>query len=108
MDPASTLRRARRRARLSQRALAKRTLIAQPTIARIEMGREDPRIATLERLLRACGEELGARPMRGEGIDRTQIQELLRLAPRRRLELAGEESEALRRLPHFEGGPDAL
>lgn len=93
------LRRARRRARLSQRGLASRTSIAQPTIARIETGREDPRVATLERLLRACGEELRARPVRGGGVDRTQIRELLRLSPRRRLELAAEESEALARLP---------
>jgi predicted transcriptional regulator len=108
MDVGSTLRRARRTAHLSQRALAARTSVAQPTIARIEMGREDPRIDTLERLLRACGEELGARPVRGEGIDRTQIRELLRLTPRRRLELAGEEAEAIRRLPRIEGAFDAL
>jgi transcriptional regulator with XRE-family HTH domain len=108
MDPGPALRRARRRARLSQRELAGRTAVAQPTIARIEKGREDPRIATLDRLLRACGEELGARPVRGEGVDRTQIQELLRLTPRRRLELAGEESESLRRLPRFDGGASAL
>jgi predicted transcriptional regulator len=108
MDAGSTLRRARRRARLSQRALARQTSVAQPTIARIEMGHEDPRIATLERLLRACGEELRAQPLRGEGIDRTQIRELLRLTPRQRLELAAEEAEALRRIPRIEGVLDAL
>lgn len=41
----------RKGAGLSQRELALRTGVAQPTIARIEGGRVDPRVTTLERLL---------------------------------------------------------
>jgi predicted transcriptional regulator len=97
MEAAGTVRRARRRARLSQRALAQRATVAQPTIARIEAGREDPRLSTLLRLLRACGEELEAVTARGEGVDRTQIRELLSLTPRERLDLAAVECAALER-----------
>jgi len=54
------LREARTRAALSQREFARVTGVAQPTIARIEGGREDPRVKTLDRLLRACGSTLTA------------------------------------------------
>lgn len=108
MNPGATLRRARRRARLSQRALAGRTSVAQPTIARIEVGREDPRVGTLQRLLMACGEELNAIAARGEGVDRTQIRELLRLSPRERLDLIGEEYAALSRIRPLRSAPDVV
>jgi predicted transcriptional regulator len=66
---------------LSQRELAARTGVAQPTIARIETGVTDPRVETLDRLLRACGEGLTTARRRGAGVDRTQLRELLRLSP---------------------------
>lgn len=97
MDAGGTLRRARRRAGLTQRALAQATGVAQPTIARIETGDETPRVDTLARLLWACGERLEAMPRGGEGVDRTQIVELRRLTPGERVRRAGEESEAMRR-----------
>jgi len=50
MDAARTLRDARRRAHLTQRALASRSGIPQPAIARIERGTVVPRVDTLDRL----------------------------------------------------------
>ncbi|MGA9159830.1 MAG: helix-turn-helix transcriptional regulator, partial [Actinomycetota bacterium] len=55
VDAARTLREARRGAGLTQRALALRAGIPQPTIARIEARTVVPRIDTLDRLLSACG-----------------------------------------------------
>ena len=92
VDSAAALRKARRRAGLSQRELASRTSVAQPTIARIERGLEAPRVATLARLLEACGESLEARPRLGMGVDRTLIREMLRRTPAERLESLGEEA----------------
>ena len=85
MEVGSSLRKARRRAGLSQRALAARTGIAQPTIARIERGQDDPRLRTIERLLQACDETVEALPRPGLGVDRTEIRELLALTPRQRM-----------------------
>ena len=79
---------ARSRARLTQRELAARTGIPQETIARIERGRVDPRVGTLDRLLDGCGFGLEVEPRLGIGIDRTQIDALLDLTPVERLALA--------------------
>ena len=84
---------------MSQRALAARTGVAQPTIARIERGHDDPRLQTLERLLNACEETIEVLPRAGIGIDRTEIRELLALAPRDRIALLTDEAAALDRLP---------
>lgn len=58
MDAVQLLRDARRRAGLSQRELAVRAGVSQPAVARLESGRHSPSLATLERLLSACGERL--------------------------------------------------
>jgi transcriptional regulator with XRE-family HTH domain len=79
------VREARRRARLTQRELAAKAGIPQETIARIERGRADPRANTLDRLLAACEFGLEVMPRLGIGIDRTQIDALLRLSPSERL-----------------------
>lgn len=100
-DPSSagaTLRKARSRARLSQRTLAARTGIAQPTIARIELGLVDPRVGTLARLFEACGQSLEARTALGSGVDRTGIRELLRLTAAERLAGLVDEAAAAERL----------
>jgi len=97
VNPGATLREARRRAGLSQRALAARVGVPQPVVARIERGGVSPRIDTLERLLRGCGEELGTRPRLGEGVDRTAIRELLKLSPGERARLAVEEARNVER-----------
>lgn len=83
---------------MSQRALSARTGIAEATIARIETGRDNPRVDTLERLLRACGDSLEAVPRAGVGIDRTEIRELLALTPAERVATLAEEATVLARL----------
>jgi transcriptional regulator with XRE-family HTH domain len=82
------VREARGRARLTQRQLSAKSGIPQETIARIERGRADPRVTTLDRLLEACEFGLEVMPRLGIGIDRTQIYELLKLTPSERLTLA--------------------
>ena len=89
------LRKARRRAGLSQRDLAGLTGVAQPTIARVERGVEVPRVDTLARLLSACGESLEALPSLGVGVDRSLIREMLRRTPAERLASLAEEAEFL-------------
>ena len=79
---------ARRRSGLTQRALSAKAGIPQETIARIERGRTDPRVGTLDRLLEAGEYGLEALPRLGIGIDRTQIDALLRLTPEHRLDVA--------------------
>ncbi len=98
MEVAAVVRDARRAAGLTQRNLARRTGIAQPTIARIERGQVDPRVDTLARLLSECGLELAAVPVAGTGVDRSQIREMLRLSPLERLELLRRDAAGLRRL----------
>lgn len=85
MSSADLVRSARRRCRITQRELAQRTGIAQPTIARIESGRADPLFSTVQRLLEACGAEIHGEVRPGYGIDRTQIRELLKLTYAERL-----------------------
>lgn len=88
MDAAQTLRDARRRAGLTQRALARRANTQQPTVARIESRAVVPRVDTLDRLLAACGLELATVPRPGTSLDRTLIHERLRLTPAERGRLA--------------------
>jgi transcriptional regulator with XRE-family HTH domain len=99
MDVGISLRRARRRAGLTQRALARATGVAQPTIARIERGSEQPRVSTLMALLDACGHRIEVRAAGGEGVDRTAIRELLNLTPAQRAALAVTEARALDAVP---------
>lgn len=68
----------------TQRKLAVRAGVPQSTVGRIEAGIVDPRVSTIQRLLRACGEEWDVRA--GEGIDRTQMWRIFRLTPRERME----------------------
>ena len=82
---ARMLRHARRSAGLTQRALGAKTSVPQETIARIEAGRADPRVETLDRLLEGCGYGLEHLPRLGIGIDRPQIRERLELSPSDRL-----------------------
>ncbi|MGH9889197.1 MAG: helix-turn-helix domain-containing protein, partial [bacterium] len=72
---------ARRRAGLTQRQLSAKAGIPQESIARIERGRVDPRVGTLDRLLAACEFGLEAMPRLGIGIDRSQIHALMLLTP---------------------------
>jgi transcriptional regulator with XRE-family HTH domain len=99
MDAAGSLvRRARRRANLSQRDLAARAEVPQSTVGRIESGSTDPRASTLSKLLQACGFELEAEPRLGLGVDRTQIRERLGMSPRERIESTAAAAEAVSRI----------
>ena len=95
MDAGRSLRRARSKARLTQRRLAAVTGVPQPAIARIESGAVTPRVDTLQRLLRGCGHTLEIERIRGEGLDRTVIRELLKLTPRQRIERAARDANNL-------------
>jgi len=77
---------ARRSAGLSQRELAVASGVPQPTIARIESGKQMPRADTLDRLLRACGWELDMTPRRGQEVDRRELDRFLELSPAQRIE----------------------
>jgi transcriptional regulator with XRE-family HTH domain len=94
----SLLREARSSAGLTQRELARRAGVPQPTVARIESGAVMPRVDTLDRLLRWCGRELTTAPRAGTGVDRGQIVEMRRLPPRARLELLVRDERGLTRL----------
>jgi hypothetical protein len=67
-------------------------------VARIAVGSEIPRVDTLTRLLRACGETIEVLPRAGVGIDRTGIRALLALTPAQRIAMLRDEATTLARL----------
>ncbi|MHB8241893.1 MAG: helix-turn-helix domain-containing protein [Solirubrobacteraceae bacterium] len=77
---------ARRSAGLTQADLAKRLEISQAAVARLERADSNPRLATLDRALRAVGVELVAttRPRRS-GVDESLIRQQLELEPAERI-----------------------
>jgi transcriptional regulator with XRE-family HTH domain len=82
-EAARLLRYARRRAGLTQRALAGKAGVDRSAVSRIETSRVDPTVTSLSRLLRACETTLEALPGSGVGIDRTAFT--LHLTPAERL-----------------------
>jgi transcriptional regulator with XRE-family HTH domain len=84
-EAARLLRHARKRAGLTQRALAAKAGVPQPYVARIESSATDPTVSSLSRLLRACETTLEALPGSGEGVDRTGFRVLLRRSPAERV-----------------------
>lgn len=88
MSAAIWVNQARRAAGLSQRELSRLAGVPQSAIARIERGQQVPRADTLTRLLEACGFELRLGPMRGGGVDISQLDEWLEFSPAERLERA--------------------
>lgn len=88
VNAARITRYARRRAGMTQRALAHAAGVPQSTVARIETGKLAPRVDTLDRILRAAGHGLTVEPRPGIGVDRSQMRELLRLTPGQRARLA--------------------
>jgi predicted transcriptional regulator len=90
--------RARKGAAVSQRALAVSAGVPQSTIARIESGVLAPRVDTLERLLQAAGQTLSVEPRIGVGVDRSLIQEFLKLTPGQRVRRLAGEARTLRML----------
>ncbi len=63
MDVAATLREARRRAGLTQNALADRAGTSQATISAYERGIKQPSLTTFERLLAAAGARIAVEEM---------------------------------------------
>jgi transcriptional regulator with XRE-family HTH domain len=61
MDVASNLRKARRRAGLTQHTLARRAGTSQATISSYENGRKQPSVETFSRLLAATGSRMAIR-----------------------------------------------
>jgi transcriptional regulator with XRE-family HTH domain len=77
--PGKLLSGARRRAGLTQADLAKRLTISQAAVAQLERADSNPRLATLDRALRATGVELvittrPRRPTVDEGLIRQQLE----------------------------------
>ncbi len=63
VDAATILRRARRRAGLTLRALAERAGTSHTTLSAYEQGTKTPRVDTVDRILRAAGFEAEVRLM---------------------------------------------
>ena len=76
---------ARRRAGLTQRELAARVGTSQAAIARIERGRQDPSLKTLERMVAACGFDLRFELVPHDAHDERLIEATLALSPEQRL-----------------------
>lgn len=87
ITPGTLLREARGRHGVSQKRLAMRASTTQSAISRIERDRVSPSVETLRELLYLLGEdlELGTRE-RDTGIDRTLIDQRLRLSPSERVD----------------------
>jgi uncharacterized protein len=88
MDAATIVRYARRRAGLTQRALAERAGVPQSAIARIESGGVSPRLSTLLQLVEPTGLTLELSPRIGQGVDRSLIRAALERSPEERIRAA--------------------
>lgn len=84
--PGKLLADARRRAGLTQAELAQRLAISQAAVAQLERADSNPRLATLDRALRAVGFELvvTTRP-RQPAVDDSLIRQQLELDPAERI-----------------------
>jgi transcriptional regulator with XRE-family HTH domain len=72
---------------LTQTELARRMGTTQSAIARLETGRSNPTVATVEKALRACGYTLEPRARAFEdSVDESLIAAGLRMTPAQRLE----------------------
>src|SRR2546425_8045023 len=87
------IREARARAGLTQRALAQRAGKAQSEIAKIERGRRDPTVSTLERLVRAAGFDLKIQFVPHDPHDEQLIDAMLAAPIAARLDSLEELSE---------------
>lgn len=79
------LQEARRRSGLTQAELARRAGVPQSTVAKIERGRRDPSLSTLERLVHAAGLELRVQLAARDDHDLQLIDLMLELTPEQRL-----------------------
>ena len=82
--PADLIRQARLAAGLTQADLAGRIRTTQSVVSRWERGGDEPRLSTLDRILRACGRRL-AITVEDDDVDRSQIRQQLAMTPAERL-----------------------
>lgn len=87
------LREARRRADLTQQGLAEAAGKPQSTIAKIERGRRDPSLTTLQELVRAAGFDLRLELVPRDDHDRQLIDAMLALSPDDRLTTLEDQAE---------------
>lgn len=66
--------------------MAARAGVPASTVARIETGVLDPRIGTVERLLRACGHALEVETDHGRGVDLSLLDTTLAMTAEERVE----------------------
>jgi transcriptional regulator with XRE-family HTH domain len=86
MEADRLMREARRRAGLTQSALARRLGVSQPVVARLERRGANPRLDTLDKVVAATGHSLELSLVPSPGIDETMIAADLRLTPDQRLQ----------------------
>lgn len=86
-DVPRLLKDARRRAGLSQAALARRLGVSQAAIAKLERPGANPTVETLDRVLSATGRRLtlSASPRPKVGVDESLIRRQLELTPAQRI-----------------------
>lgn len=90
-DVGSLLREARLSARLTQVEVAERAATSQPAVASYEGGKRTPGLATLARLLSACGKELAIETRTAPTKTQPRsTRELLRTRRSRLIDSAGE------------------
>jgi transcriptional regulator with XRE-family HTH domain len=80
---------------LTQAELARRAGVPQSTVAKIERGRRDPSLSTLERLVRAAGLELRVQLAPRDDHDLQLIDLMLELSPEERLQGLEDQSAAM-------------
>jgi transcriptional regulator with XRE-family HTH domain len=85
---------ARRAAGLTQAELADRLRTTQSVVSRWERGRDEPRLSTLDRIMRACGRRLSLQ-VEDDTVDRSQIRQQLALTPADRLASVANVSRTL-------------
>jgi transcriptional regulator with XRE-family HTH domain len=81
---AALIRSARSYAGLTQADLAARLGTKQSVVSRWECGRDEPRLSTLARIMRACGLTCAA-VVEPDDVDRAQIRQQLAMTPSQRL-----------------------
>jgi len=81
------IREARQASGLSQAALAERLSTTQSAVSRWERGHDEPRLSTLDSILRACGRQLvlTSEVATHDDVDRAQIRQQLAMTPDERL-----------------------
>jgi len=82
---APMIRQARQESGLSQAALAEKLSTTQSAVSRWERGHDEPRLSTLDSILRACGRRLVLASEVADDVDRAQIRQQLAMTPDERL-----------------------